>query len=778
MIVRSTARLVLYFILTSVILTFFFTMSPAVIHDGLDPSWRAALLQARHLDLGFGNQIVFAGGPLSHVYSKGFSSSLFAEQLASTVLFTVFYLAFLIDAIRRSGNSFVAVVGIMPFFLSVVPDALYVGLPLCASLLGTRQPQARSIRALVALGAAASAIATLAKFSVFPAAVIGFLLVDALAVRNRRFPVAIIAYGLSLAATFRVTSPNGVLTEFIRNSLDFSAGYSEAMSLSGSFRELCLVAVGTLTLVGLAAVNEFRNAGDDKLQNTAAVSRVVIIFSFLFVCIKAGLVRHDAHAVIAWQGLSVAASAYCVFSWRRFSPRMAAAFVALSVAGLAFTVGVWGRYINVPAYQIVSGQVAARKMDLVGWVEFLSGPGRWLASQEAKQRAASEQLRTQHPLPALDGTVDSIPSIQSALIANGLRYVPRPSIQQYATYTHRLIEKNREFFRGDRAPDFVLMAPEAIDGRYPPFAEGPIWPDLLARYAPVDIVGELAVLRKRDRPLDLPMRVMQTQSGTVGEPLVFEASTKGVIFARIDLQPTLLGRLASLLFKSAMLDIALQYVDGTQARYRFLPAIAREGFFLSPTIASAEAYLELASGLAKINPMKVKSFVIQPGTLAKWLWAKQFAVELDSMEDDALRADSMKSEMSPQAQQRLELLSVIDQAANAKLVLLPVGLLAHAPTKFSLPANAKRSLDVGFGIVDDAWQGEANTDGVCFRVTVPNAPAPTWERCLDPKQSSADRGPQQATITLPDGANTIELETACRNNCAWDWSYWSRVSLR
>jgi hypothetical protein len=226
-----------------------------------------------------------------------------------------------------------------------------------------------------------------------------------------------------------------------------------------------------------------------------------------------------------------------------------------------------------------------------------------------------------------------------------------------------------------------------------------------------------------------------------------------------------------------MLDINIQYVNGTEARYRFLPAIAREGFFLSPTVATAEAYLELAGGRAKTNPLKVKSFVIQPGTLAKWLWATQFLVTLDAMEDDALRADLMKSEMSPRAKQRLELLSVINQAPNAKLAILPGGLLAHAPTKFSLPANAKRNLEVGFGILDGAWQGDANTDGVCFRVSVANAPAPTWERCLDPKQSSADRGPQQAAITLPETTETVELETACRNNCAWDWSYWNRISL-
>src|SRR6267154_4444362 len=105
---RSTARLVLYFILTCVIVTFFFAMTPVFIQDGLDPSWRAALLQARYLNLGFGNQIVFAGGPLSHVYTKGFSSSLFHEQLFSTVLFTIFYLGFLINSVTRSGTAFVA----------------------------------------------------------------------------------------------------------------------------------------------------------------------------------------------------------------------------------------------------------------------------------------------------------------------------------------------------------------------------------------------------------------------------------------------------------------------------------------------------------------------------------------------------------------------------------------------------------------------------------------------------------------------------------------------
>ncbi|WP_375413871.1 hypothetical protein [uncultured Bradyrhizobium sp.] len=762
--------------MTVVIVTFFFIASPAFIREGLDPSWRKVLLHARYLDLGFGNQIIYSGGPLSTVYTKVFSSHFFHERFLSITLFVVFYLAFLVNAVRRSGTEFVAIIGTTPFLLSNIPDAVYIGMPFCASMLGTIQPQQRRIRALVAVGAAASAVATLAKFTVFPVALIGFLIVDALAVSNRRFPIAIIVYALSLTAIFSLTSPNGALIEFLLGSLDFSVGYSEAMSIPGPTVEICLVLAGALTMTGLAAVNEFGVVRGGESPFTAAFARVIMIGIFLFACIKAGFVRHDVHAVIAWHGLVLASAVYCAFSWRTFSPIMAA-LAALALAGLLSVFGSWSEHIAIPAYEIASSQFQARKMDLLGWADFLSGPKEWLSLQEAAENKAAGQVRAQHPLPALDGTVDVIPSIQSTLIAHNLRYVPRPSIQEFATYTHRLIEKNRAFFSGERAPDFILMAPEQIDNRYPAFAEGPIWPDLLARYAPQDLADGIAVLHKRARPLDLPMRTLQTQSGTVGEPLVLDPSVQSAIFARIDLQPTLLGWLAGLLFKSDILAIQIQFTDGTERRYRFIPAMAREGFFLSPLIATGEAYIELAAGLSQANPSKVKSFTIQPGMMADWLWARQFMVRLDTMDDAALRADMVHSEMSPRARQRLELLSIMYQAPNAKLAMLNRDLFAHAPTKFSLPTNAKQTLDIGFGILDGAWRDDAKTDGVCFRVTIPGAPAPAWERCLDPMQTSADRGPQQATITLPQTVDSIELETACRNNCAWDWSYWSRISV-
>ena len=61
-------------------------------------------------------------------------------------------------------------------------------------------------------------------------------------------------------------------------------------------------------------------------------------------------------------------------------------------------------------------------------------------------------------LPRLEGAVDIIPSKQSLLIAHGLDYRPRFTVQEYTTYTDVLIERNRAFFRGALAPANLIPA--------------------------------------------------------------------------------------------------------------------------------------------------------------------------------------------------------------------------------------------------------------------------------------------------------------------------------
>jgi hypothetical protein len=775
---RFLPRLVIYSILSSVVLTYFLVLTPIFNGDDLDSSWKAALLEARYLELGFGNEVNFTLGPLSHIYSRSFTSSLFYEQIFSAVFFSIFYLLFFINAAARSNSPSAALVGIAPFALKFSPDAVFIGLPLCTSLLGTLGTERYSSRAVVAVGAAASALATLAKFSVFPVALIGFLIADLLSLKNKRFPITFIIYTATMIAVFYLTSPKGSLFEFILTSLDVASGYAEAMSISGPIIEVGLIFAGATVIIGLIALSEFKTVNARRSDLSSALGRVAIAGVFLLVCIKGGLVRHDAHAVISWFSLALLTAFYCAFSWHALSSMMTATFAALTVVSLLISCASAIVHSGQTTGSIVSFLVAERVREYRNWAEFLSTPYQWMSTREVKYKAAVERIRAEHVWPALNGTLDIIPSKQSALIANKLRYQPRPSIQQYISTTPSLVEKNRAFFHSDRAPDFLLMAPEALDKRHPATAEGPIWPDLLALYAPLDMLEGMALLRKRDRPLDLPVREVAKQDGIVDKLVSLAPMLPGATFARIDIQPTFLGRLASTFFKSALLYLDVRYTNGVEARYRFLPAIARQGFFLSPLIDSGESFFSLSVGLVGTNRYKVESFVVRPGSFAKWLWKKTFTVSLGVLEDSALRSDVQLAKLGSAGKQRLELLTIMNRYPTAELDFRTEVLLAPAPNQLAVGIQAERVLEVGFGILDQAWQGNANTDGVCFRVTAEGSSTLIWERCLDPKKVTADRGPQTAQIRLPELRAGVVIETSCWENCDWDWSYWSRVSLR
>src|SRR6201999_3691767 len=68
-------------------------------------------------------------------------------------------------------------------------------------------------------------------------------------------------------------------------------------------------------------------------------------------------------------------------------------------------------------------------------LELIRSPAAWLSIRQAQRTSAVEAVRAPKPLPALAGTVDILPSAQAEIIANGLNYRPRPTVQEYNTYS-------------------------------------------------------------------------------------------------------------------------------------------------------------------------------------------------------------------------------------------------------------------------------------------------------------------------------------------------------
>jgi hypothetical protein len=360
----------------------------------------------------------------------------------------------------------------------------------------------------------------------------------------------------------------------------------------------------------------------------------------------------------AWYGFALAAAVSCVSVWSA-APRLAWPLFILLAVSLIFA-QYWGNtMLNVSTRAALSLQLSRPFSELSRWSTFLSGPQLWVSAQEQQQTSAIARLRDAQPLTALDGTVDVIPSMQSVLIANGMRYSPRPTIQEYTTYTRGLIEKNRAFFRGPRAPDYLLMAPGSIDGRHPASAEGALWPELLSRYTPQGKIENLVLLRRRIQPISISMPIFRTETAELGSRVSLDSKRLGAVFTTIDVRPTIAGRLANLLFKSAEIYIDVHYADGMEKGYRLIPAMAREGFFLSPLIETGADYLALAVGMENVIPHRVKSFTLRSGLFGRWFWQSKFTVMFATLDSEHIRDNSDLRSMSSKPKQQLELLDLL-----------------------------------------------------------------------------------------------------------------------
>lgn len=108
----------------------------------------------------------------------------------------------------------------------------------------------------------------------------------------------------------------------------------------------------------------------------------------------------------------------------------------------------------------------------------------------------------------------------------------------------------------------------------------------------------------------------------------------------------------------------------------------------------------------------------------------------------------------------------------------------HAPAtlRFTLRGH-ERLLDFTFGFRRGASTNGGNTNGATFRVraTRPDASTPItlFERVINPIRRPPDRGPQRATLELPElpAGTSLEIAIDPNGSNAWDWTFIDSLRL-
>ena len=503
--------------------------------------------------------------------------------------------------------------------------------------------------------------------------------------------------------------------------------------------------------------------------------------------VQDGFVRHDFHSVAAWETLAMLAVAYAAMRWHDPSAaHVRWASIGLSVAACAIAVfaseqrvqmASLGRYANVvlirrPVRALEQGRDAV----------FQSA--QWRHGLRVQRTQSLAAIRAAVPLPIVNGSVDVIASVQSAVLAHGLLYRPRPIFQDYAAYTPWLVERNRAHYHSPRAAEYVFFRPNPIGNRYPLLEQGTTVNELLSLYDPFALERDLLVLKRRAVPLGIVMENPRESTARLGQWISLEG-TNTLKMLSVTLSSNLPGRLGAFLFRPPILTLTVRLANGTEQPFRFIEGMAWSGFLLSPLIESSLDFAAAATNTwTTLEGKRVVAFRIDGlSESARRFFGEPFeyALSVLHVDPDAARASGVGVAVSVRRTEVARQMAALSSVKPPFTEAQETTLFTLAPSRFVLPVHSASLVRAGFGIRPVAWDPGNTTDGVCFRISEIDEGGlgrKVFERCLDPASRAADRPTQTAEVSVRLRVpGTLAFETDCRGNCNWDWSYWKDIDV-
>jgi hypothetical protein len=743
---------------------------PGPAGNGLDAAWNTSLIDSHIHQRQFGTDVIFTYGPWGYLNLVGY----LPEALPAKFIWELAgKLALSVTAVRLSG----ALVGVRRWLFVGALCACAHYFDNVAAVLLVLLPLVWLVPARAAAWQRLLAIAWLAflahfKFVLCLQATASIAIICVLRLAEGKWRHALTVAGGFTAAYVAGWLAAGQslanLQDFWRQSAEISRGYSWAMNVDPPPLVLGLAAA-VVALGGAFLWMIWRS------ERTAAerAGAILIVIVSGFAAWKQGFTRADEHTFgfflfclllgIALPGLFAPRR---VFHWRDLNVLACLAGIGATNIGL-LTFGpaaTWSHWRHYPR-ELTHLDAWRARFDAA------------LARQKAAARDATLQAI------AGRGTVDLLNFEQGVLFLNDLTYHPRPVIQSYSAYTTALAHANARFFRSDRAPDFVVLRLNTIDGRYPAQDDAPALVEILRTYelAHAD-ANSVIVRRKSARPTSTePARApLASHVPHWGDPIQIPDGHGHPVWLEIDFRPTLLGRLRAFLYHAALPRMIAMFEDGQQKEFRLVSTTSSDGFLLQPLVEGPNDFAALLKGRGFNWPTVVQLELDDPRET--WFW-KRPRVRFSALtEFPVARSDPLDIYVDTRAVNVRPLsvrsgLAVSSTSSQGHPVIF-----AHVPSEIVLPAEDARELSGGCGFMEGAYL-QGKTDGADFTVEAllgDGSEKLVWQRTLDPIARPADRGFQSFHVTLPAGTARVRLRIGpgASGRSDWDWTYWGELVVR
>ena len=738
----------------------FVPWAPPSRHGEIEDSYIQFLHTAFVERLQFGRDVVLTFGPWGFLYGGYHPATHLVSVIAWLGLSVVFCWSGWLAArhFARNGMAawlwlmvFAAVAG-LPIFTLIDArlKALVILLWLLHFFVENRSSAAAQASLAVALG-----LFSLVKFNVLieTAMVVGVIALDDV-VRRRRFPWLLTVYCAAILFFWVAGGQRwSALGPFLWYSSLLASGYTEAMMLAGP--KPVLDACGFLLASGIVcAVAGY--AGWVR-HRWFGVFPLAVLGLILFTDFKHGYVRQDAHEAAATLVLLLVSLASLAVAWPIVrTQRRRAAFASLLpvIAAFSLATSTFSRYYEKGLPAQLLGTFNIR--NVLAPAKLLLGTGYLREGFEAYLA----DIRKDSPLPAFQGDVDTYPGNAGAILAQGLTYCPRPIMQSYQVYTPELAELNAAFLRSDRAPANIVFQLAPVDDHFPSLEDGQSWPELLTRYDVRQVEWPFVLLKRSVAPRPWRLEPLADMPIGFGELVAVPPVTNGPVWARIDIDQTLAGKIVSMLYKPPILRLTVTTRDGGQVRYRLVPGMARSGFLLSPVIRAPVAFGSLAEGgeLVDLADKQATSMAISADTGSGSSGCYRSPLRLRFYRLDYPGQDMSKLEGFRALRNLSRTFSrAISLRADypPEMVYLPRcgSVLRVAPTsaiQLSIEGHPQR-LQIGFGLLAPEGMALAETNGVVFRISAVSGQGdivPLWSQSIEPPRSEAGPGRQRAVIDL------------------------------
>ena len=653
-----------YLFLFVTTLAVFIPLNPKMPASGLDASWEFAMNQAVRQHLTFGRQVVFTWGPYASVGTWLYDPATNARMMCGSLLLALSYVTALLF-LSSGEKRYLIVVLLLVLATFGAPEQLLLSysllLVVCTLQYINSQdrgkiPNARwwHVLAVFVMWSTLGLLPVVKGTLLLPFA-LSVAIPPCLLFYCARYRQGLLLLFLPLASAVALWTiagqPLATIPAFLRGNIALTTGYTEAMSTSwavlpGVVGDGLVAAFITLSLLLCTLIVRARVL-------TLLSKVIVILFSaaLLLIAFKHGFVATAAIAS-SFTSLAVVILIVALFYVDRYLMWLLTVTIFITSVTAALREPILTQEVHA-RFGVGAAWTGGGRRDILAYCLNKAAGAYWRVLYRStwntyatawhgfRLRAsagndlddqfeeAKSSISAGYDLPALGGTVDVYDYEQSIVLASSNIWDPRPVLQSYSAYTPLLARLDEEHLRGKDAPNWVLFDLQSIDGRLPSLDDGVSWPALLDNYTFRSYDGRFVLLRKNllSRPsstYDYVFQKTYKTGSTVTLPDV-----DGLLFAEVELKPTLAGRALIALFNPPQLHIVLGLANGKTETYRVISGMMRTDFLLSPAVGSTGDFSSLMARTSRsLSEERVKTISITPLYGGSMWWSDTYELKL------------------------------------------------------------------------------------------------------------------------------------------------------